>query len=380
MFKLSVGVNDFTHVLAMCGKCIDAKAVMPIMSNVLISSNENGFFVTSANMEMRIEMPIEMSIESGEFAPFCVNYDKLSNAVSTLTKGSNITLSIGDKKMEVVHDMGKFAVPIDNPNDYPTSSILGEDIQSFKCDYGILSYHIAMAKAHISTDMIRPQLCSLCLDVIGDKMNVVSTNGYSIYLKKNISIESDSEQNIQLLIPSRAINAIIGVFADSDMLEFTTDRKRVMIKNDNGVKFIAILSEGNFVPYERAIPNIDDTNSIVVNKNQLLNTMKRANVFTNAMTNLVVFSRQGSDFCVSCEDIDFAISMSEKTPILNNENVTIKDGFRIGASLVHINNVLNAIKTDDVIFKFNTPEQAFTLQEQDGDDDKVLVLMPMKIN
>lgn len=383
MYKLNVNVGKFAHSLALAGKCIDSKPVIPITADVLISNEGDTFVISSSNAEMRIDQPIDMSMVEGEFAPFCVNYAKLSTAVSTLSKDTDITLVIEGNKMVVNHTTGKFAIPVENADEYPITPKLVEDdeenkVISFKCNASMLIKNLNLAKNSVSTDNLRPQFCSVCFDIVESKLNIVSTNGQTMFLAQDETIEPFNGENItaQILIPSTSLNAIGTVFVDSNDVNITTDNKNVFITNNSGIKTCVRLTEGKYVNYKMFIPELENR-SIKVDKNILETILKRANIFTNAITGMVIMTKTGNNLVISGEDLDLATSTKESLPILNESGV--EEGFRIGCNLGYLFSMLATIDDTEVVFNFNTPQKAFTIVEDDETSNKLALVMPMNI-
>lgn len=383
MYKLNVNVGKFAHSLALAGKCIDSKPVIPITADVLISNEGDTFVISSSNAEMRIDQPIEMSMVDGEFAPFCVNYGKLSTAVSTLSKDTDITLVIDGNKLVVNHTTGKFAIPVENADEYPITPKLVEDdeenkVISFKCNASMLIKNLNLAKNSVSTDNLRPQFCGVCLDIVESKLNIVSTNGQTMFLAQDETIEPFNGENItaQIIVPSTALNAIATVFADSNDVNITTDNKNVFITNNSGIKTCVRLTEGKYVNYKMLIPELDNR-SVKVDKTILDTILKRANIFTNALTGMIVMTKSENNLIISGEDIDLSTSTKESLPILNESGV--EEGFRIGCNLGYLFNMLATIDDTEVVFNFNTPQKAFTIVEDDETSNKLALVMPMNI-
>lgn len=382
MFKISIGVNDFAHTLAVAGKCIDSKPIIPIMANVLISGDEaSGYKLTSANQEMRLEVPIELKLVEGEFVPFTIEYEKINNAVSTLTKGTDIVFEVEGNRIRVIHDMGKFEVPSLPAIDYPTNlpPTNEEGYYSFKCNGASLIKNLNLAKLCVSEDRTRPQLCGVCLDVMENTFNIVSTSGFSFFLKKSEEMETPDGNpvNKKLLIPTSILNPIVGIYSNSEEITIESDMRRIYFIDENGMKFCARMIDGEYPNYNVLIPQYEMTD-IVLDKKVLETMLRRASIFADSKVNMVVITKEGSNLTLCGEDTLFSTSINERLAI-ENEN-SLAEGFRIGCNLIHLNNVLSAIETDKVIFRFSEPTKAFLVSEQSGDDDKILLLMPMRIN
>lgn len=383
MFKITLGVNELAHKLAIAGKCVESKPIIPIMANVLISGDAtSGYKLTSVNSEMHLEMPIELLDVEGEFQPFTIEYEKINNAVSTLTKGANVIFEVEGNRVCVKHDMGKFVVPSLPAKDYPTTLIpnTGDDFCSFKCNGAALIKNLNLAKLCVSEDRTRPQICGVCIDVLGETFNVVSTSGFSFFLKKNEPIDETQNGepvNRRLIIPTNTLSAVVGIFANSEEITIESDMRRIYFIDENGVKFSAVMIDGEYPNYNVLIPQWEMTD-IVVDKKVLETMIRRASLFADSKVNMIIMTKEGGNLCLSGEDMYFSTSINEKLTIKNDNQLA--EGFCIGCNLIHLNNILNAIETSDVVFRFNEPSRAFLIGEKDGDDDKLLLLMPMRIN
>lgn len=381
MFKVSVGVNEIAHSLAIAGKCVDSKPIIPIMGSVLIDKSPQGFIMSASNSEMRVDIPIELNVEDGDFMPFCIDYTKLSNAVSTLERGTNIVFEVDDKKAVVNHSTGKFAVPMANKaKDYPVSvkPENNEGYFSFTCNGAALIRNLNMAKPCMSEDKTRPFLCGVCLDVFENTFNVVSTSGMLVFVKQNepMTTSDGNPINRKLIIPASALSAVTGIFSNSEEIKVETDLMRIFLTDENGLKHTVKMVEGTYPNYLKLIPECE-MSDIVVNRKLLDSTLRRASIFTDSKVNLISLTKTGTELSIAGCDMLYATSFSENLPI-TNEN-TLVDGFKIGCNLVYLYDILSSIETENVKFRFSDPSKVFVIEEEGGDDDKILLLAPMSL-
>ena len=137
------------------------------------------------------------------------------------------------------------------------------------------------------------------------------------------------------------------------------------------------LTEGKYPNYQSVIPE-DNPNKLIVDRQDLYNTLKRVSVFSNQASNLVKMQLTANQITVSAQDIDFSISAYERMSC-RFEGEDMEIGFK-SSFLIEI---MGNMTSDEVVFELSDPSKAGIMLPFDKDaeqEDELMLLMPMMIN
>lgn len=385
---VSVETKELTRCLNLASKCINSKPLTPILGDVMLTyEQEKGFVMSASNTELWIDIPVKMNLMSGEFKNVCINYALFKNAVAALPQETTLELSFtDDKRLKVDYRKGKFNVNTEDASDYPVSTDFVEAENASSCKFriqdGWLLENIRNAKVCAAQDKVRPNLASVCLDVFKDSITVVSTNAQLLYYNNTALgdgdlICSDFETNTQLMLSQSVVDAVCSSF-DFEELIVTTDGSRVSFASQTtGIKLMARLTEGNYVPYERLLTYENDK-TLKVELNDILGAIKRCNVFANQTSHLATLTNEGDNVRIAVNNIDFGMNSDEVVKKLDG-SVIEEPEFRIGFNIEWLDQLLKIISTENVVFKMSAPHKPIIIGNDDDESKLVLLIMPMSV-
>src|SRR5690606_27433722 len=98
-----------------------------------------------------------------------------------------IEVVFNDKSIEIISNEDKFIAMIDSSEAFPTINEFNP-YNKIELPSGVI-YAVGVASETTSNDELRPSLTRVCVDVLKDKINVVSTDAHCLYLKtfENVS-------------------------------------------------------------------------------------------------------------------------------------------------------------------------------------------------
>jgi DNA polymerase sliding clamp subunit (PCNA homolog) len=129
-----------------------------------------------------------------------------------------------------------------------------------------------------------------------------------------------------------------------------------------------------FPDYESVIPT-DNNNTLIVDKKALLGAIKRVSIFSNKSTHQVAFNISKEQFFITTED-------PESSSKAREEIIATYEGgdLIIGYNGEYLKDVINHISGNEVIIKLNTPISATLFTGHKNDENKIMLLMPVRIN
>ena len=136
------------------------------------------------------------------------------------------------------------------------------------------------------------------------------------------------------------------------------------------------LIDGKYPNYEAVIPKVNP-NVLTVDRISFLNSIKRVSIFSNKTTHQVKLKIAGSELSISAEDLDFSNEAKERLTC-----AFVGDDLEIGFNSKFLMEMLNHIKTQEVILEMSEPNKAGILLpsgETNENEEVLMLVMPVMI-
>ena len=146
--------------------------------------------------------------------------------------------------------------------------------------------------------------------------------------------------------------------------------------NFNNIKMICRLIDERFPDYENVIP-VDNNNTIGINKEELLSSLRRIAIYANKTTHQVRLKVTGSELMISAEDLDFSNEANERLSCEHDG-----EDIEIGFNAKFLIEMLNNLDTDELSLKLSAPNRAGIIlpKEKDDNEDILMLVMPVMLN
>jgi DNA polymerase III subunit beta len=122
---------------------------------------------------------------------------------------------------------------------------------------------------------------------------------------------------------------------------------------------------------------VQNPNKLVIDRYDLLSSIKRISIYSNKTTHQVRLRIAGSELHVSAEDLDFSNEA--------NERLTCQyegEDMEIGFNARFLIEMLNNIDSDEITLELSTPNRAGLLMPSSNDDNEniLMLVMPVMLN
>lgn len=271
--------------LSIVNGAINNGATLPILQNVLFELDGSALTLTGSDLETTLVVSID--VESEDTANFCTDGKKLVEFLKSVGN-EEIELNIG-KVLEIVTDKGKYELPIEQANDYPSTPNIQGETANISGD--VLKNGFAKTSTFTSNDELRPTFTGV---YVHDNV-FVATDAHVLS-----RFTTSTQINGKFIIPKKAVNIIRSVVGDEVALVY--DDTNLHIKSGS-VTLITRLIDGTYPNYEAVIPK-DNPNLFTFDRKDLLSTLKRLSVFANKTTNQIKFSL-GGEIIIESQDVDY---------------------------------------------------------------------------
>ena len=353
---------------------ITSNSIVPILDNVLFEIENGNLLITASDLQtsVMVEIQVESKGDGSVAIPAKILIDTLKNLPE-----QPITFSIDDENynIEINSDNGRYKLAGENATDFPKVPQV-TDGYSIDLSSELLSNAISNTIFSTSTDELRPAMTGIFLKLSTSSCTFVSTDGHRLvkYVRSDIS---GDEVDHEMILPRKSLNLLKSTLPSdksSDVkLEFNASNAFFSFDN---VKMVCRLIDERYPDYENVIP-LDNSNHIVIDKSEVLSSLKRISIYANKTTNQVRFKISGGEILISAEDLDFSNEANERISC-EHDGADIEIGFN-AKFLIEILSNLNSTR---VTFKLSEPNKAGLIipDEMDDNEDITMLIMPVMLN
>lgn len=373
--KFVVSSTELLSHLSAISKVISSKSTMPILDNFLFQLSETELTITASDLESTLITSLELENIEGEGA-VAIPAKLITDTLKEFPE-QPLTFQIDDDSfnVEIFSDNGKFNIMGQNSEDFPEQPKLDEEGAS-----SINISHVALQKGIEKTlfatadDELRPVMNGIYVELTPDYTSFVASDAHKLVRYRRMDAKAEFESSF--ILPKKPASLLKNLLPKEEFdvkIEFDDKNAFFVLSN---YRLICRLVEGNYPSYNSVIPT-NNPNSMVIDRLNFFNTVKRVSVFSNAASNLVKLNINENQVIVSAQDIDFSISAVER---LNCEYEG--EEIEIGFKSTFLQEILTNISTGDVKVEMSDPTRAGLLlpAENDEDEDMLMLLMPMMIN
>ena len=369
--KFSSSSTELQKALGNISGVIPSKSTLPILENFLLQISKDTLKITATDLD--ISMSINLKIKDGQDGIIAVPAKRLFETIRSLP-ATDVTFTAEPDNNRIIMstDNGEYKLTGESNENYPSIPVFkGKDELEIEND--TLHRVISKSAFAVSSDELRPAMMGILFQIKKGEIRVAATDGHRLVRIINSNFTSKKIE-ADFIIPAKALNLALKSI-NSNAIKLSFNETHAMFSFGDST-LISRMIEEKYPNYESVIP-LDNEKRLVVDKNQLLSSVRRTALYASSTTHQVRFSLKKGSITVSAEDIDFG---SEARETLSCEYSS--EPMDIGFNSSYIIDILSHIDTDEALFLLSTPTRACTVQpisQREGEDILMLV-MPVRLN
>jgi len=375
--KVTVLQENLARGLSVVSRAVSSRSTLPVLSNILIATDEGRLRLSATNLELGITCWIPARID--ENGSTTVPARTFSDLVNTLP-GDQVQLAL-DVKTQNLHVKGGSSnndikcIDAQEFPPLPTPEMQGA-VQLNVADFKEMIQQVAFAA---STDEARPVLMGVLMNVEKDKVTMAAADGFRLSVRK-AQLSQPVGNPVNIIIPARALNELARVASDPEepiYMVVPKNRGQVLFRVKD-VEVVSQLIEGTFPDYHQIIPRNYKSRTLVSTA-ALLKACKQAEIFAREGSNVARLDIKQSNGDMQPSEVEISAT-SEET----GKNETIVEatvdgsGVLIAFNVKFLREALEVIKTPNVALE-TTAQNAPGVVKPVGDDNFLHVIMPMHL-
>ncbi len=374
--KVSVLQENLAQGLSIVSRAVSPRSTLPVLSNVLVATDEGRLRLSATNLEIGITCWIGAKIE--EEGSTTVPARTFADLVGTLPKDQvQMELSVRTQTLHVHCATTHTDIKCIDSQEFPPlpAPDMKEGIVLNVADLREMIRQVVFAA---STDEARPVLTGVYIRIEGEQVEMAAADGFRLSVR-TAQLSAPAPQPVQAIIPARALSELARIISDGEetvTMVFPPGRGQVVFRTQN-IELVSQLIEGNYPDFHQIIPRSYQTRT-VVSTQAFLNACKQAEIFARdgsltARLNIIPGGElQPGQVTISAQSE--ATGSNETVIEANIEGSPILIAFNVR----FLREALDAIATPNVALETTSAKSPGVLRPL-GDDDFLHVIMPMHI-
>ncbi|MBD5371689.1 MAG: DNA polymerase III subunit beta [Bacteroides sp.] len=370
--KFNVPGKALQTQLQAVSKVINSKNTMGILDNFLLRVKDDVLTILGGDQEMQMTATLEIFDVDGEGA-IAIGAKRLLEVVKEISNQPltfDIDTDTGD--VDLRFNNGHFNFMGLDATEYPPRAKNDPSAVEIKIPGDILAEGLETTIYGVSTEIIRPVMTGILIDIEPERMTCVSSDTRKLVKFETTKVVTGIETSF--ILPAKAANVLKGLIDKDEEVTVTQDSKSATFTFGTYELFTRLI-KGNYPLYRRVFPK-NNPFRLVVSREGLLKAVRRCALFANQASSLIKFRIRPSEIQLNSQDLDTATSAEERLDCdYEGKEMTI------GLNYVHMIEMLSNLKGEDVLVELSDPARPglFSPLEKVEGIDVVVLQMPMQV-
>ncbi len=372
--KFIISSEQLLKALQSVGGVIQTNNTLPILDNFLFELSDKRLKITASDLETTMCIAVEPDMTE-DFGSLAVPARIL---IDTLKTFSNIPISFTSHPetygITVATEEGNFKIAGQNADEFPKIPEI-ENPTGISLDSVFLSSAIHYTLLATSNDELRPVMTGVYCELNETGVTFVATDAHKLVRYRRTDIQTGVDASF--ILPKKPLNLLRHILDERDepvKIEYNDQNAYFEFHN---IQLFCRLIEGKYPNYDVVIPQ-ENPNRMIIDRNQIVNSLRRVGIYANQSTQQVRFKISGKELILSAEDVDFANEAKERL------NCSYEgEDMEIGFSSRFMYEMMHNIEDEQILLEMSTPNRAGLIKPAnpvDANEDLLMLIMPVMLN
>jgi len=268
--RFKVGKNSLVTAIQTVQNVITAKSILPILSNILIETQQGGIRLTATDLDIGITCVIPVDIQ--EQGAITIPAKRFSDIIKEFPVD---IVNITTKKNNLVvidSELCQFKIMGLAREEFPKLPEF-QDKKVVKIEQTTLKEVLALTSFAVSFDETRYVLNGILFKINKGVLTLVSTDGKRLAVAER-KLNIDLDVDLGIIVPIKTIYELSRNLKEDGDLSLVVGSNQALF-DLGGVVIISRLIEGEFPDYKQVVPLVSE-NKMRIDRNQFLLAVKRA--------------------------------------------------------------------------------------------------------
>ncbi|MGC8787311.1 MAG: DNA polymerase III subunit beta [Anaerolineae bacterium] len=374
--KVSCLQENLAKGLAIASRAVATRSTLPVLSNILMATDEGRLKLSATNLEIGINCWIGAKVE--EDGAITVPARLLTDFVNSLPP-DRIDMQLVTRTQTLSLKCAKYEANIKgiDAQEFPLILALSEDT-GITLEPPTLREMINQVSFAAAVDESRPVLTGVLAELAGTRLTMAAADGFRLSVR-HTELPGPVPESASVIIPARALQELARISADEEnpiRMTIAPNRSQVFFRMTN-IDLVSQLVEGNFPDYKQIIPKSYATRT-VVDTAEFLKAVKIASFFARDAANIIRLrimpgeAGLGGQMTVMATSVELGDNLTELDAAVEGEPI------EIAFNAKYLTEVLSVITKPQVALETSAPSSPGVIRPV-GDESFVHVVMPMHI-
>ncbi|MCS6839500.1 MAG: DNA polymerase III subunit beta [Roseiflexus sp.] len=375
--KLSCLQENLKRGLAIVGHAVAGKSTLPILSHILLATDDGRLKLAATNLEIGITCWIGAKVENE--GAVAVPAKLLSDVVGSLPNDRiDLTLDVRTQTLNLKCARFETNIKGADADDFPTIPAVDDRTPVAVFPPALLRETIQQVAFAAATEETRPVLQGVQLRLRDNRAIFAAADGFRLAMRI-IELPEPVTQSQELIIPARALNELARILdGDEEQVEMiVTPSGGQVLFHTSTVDLVSRLIDGKFPDVDRVIPQQYQTRA-VLDTQELTKAVKLASYFAVASSNIVRLQMEpGGEMgpgrmTISANAVEVGDNKGQVDAMIQGE------GGQIALNVKFLSDAIAAIPTPQVALETQSPQHPAVFKPV-GADGYIHIVMPMTV-
>jgi DNA polymerase-3 subunit beta len=369
--KVSCLQENLAKGLATVGRAVATRSTLPVLSNVMLATDEGRLKLSATDLEIGINCWIGAQVE--EEGAITVPARLLIDFVNSLP-AERIDMELSVRTQELNLKCARYEANIKgiDAQEFPLIPTADDGDYQLTLEPSLLRQMINQVAFAAATDESRPILTGVLVKFDGPQLTMAAADGFRLSVR-HARLEKETPEPVSVIIPARALAELARVSSDEELpigLSITSSRSQALFHLSN-TDLVSQLIEGRFPDYNQIIPKHHDTQA-TVSTDEFLKACRTANIFARTEAHIIRLRVVDDRMVITASSAEMGDNVSEVDAQVVGEPIEIAFNVRF------LMDVLSVADAAQVVLEATTPSSPGVIRPV-GTEDFVHVIMPMHV-
>ena len=376
--RVSCLQENLQRALGRVGRAVASRTSLPVLSNVLISTDDGRLRIAATNLEIGVTTWIEADIQ--EEGRITIDARLLNEFVNTLPAGG-VELQVDPTRLSLTVRAGRDEASINgiDAEDFPVIPSVSDEGFGVEIDAQRLREMISLVEFAAASDDSRPVLAGVLTRFEGTSVVLAAADGFRMAVNEG-EIATPVAERTDLIVPARSYRELARIIGDVDgviRLAVTPNRSQIMARVDD-TEWVSRLIDGTFPDVRQIVPR-DFATRVDLSRDVLLNAVRRASYFARDNNDVIRLVVSPGEDDLTPGNVEVSANAAERGNSHSFVDASVTGGdVQVAFNSRYLADVLSVLKHGQVMMGLNGPTQAGIIRPSGG-DSYTHVIMPMVI-
>jgi len=371
--KFNIDGKLFQQQLQAVSKVINSKNALSILDNFLFQLEAGWLTITGSDQENIVSSRVEVSDSDGDGAVAVPAKTLLEITKEVNNQPLTFSLNEATGEIDVAFLSGRFRFMGINADEYPRGEKMEDDATVLVVPASVVKKGIEKTIYAVSLEPIRPMMTGIFWDIHEGDITFVASDTHK--LVRYINSEINPGVVASFIMPAKPASIIKGILdKETQDVRMTLGAKGARFEFGDYTLTCRFI-KGNYPNYNRVIP---ETNPFLVkvDRNTMLNAMRRVAIFASKASGLVKFEISDMSMKLSAQDLDYGTS-AEEIVMCEYAGNPMTIGFNSSFTL----EILSNLSGDTALIRLSDPARpgVFEPLDQEQNENIVSIQMPLQV-